>query len=570
MSSERTGAEILAEALISAGVDTMFGVPGDSGITFYDALYARRDRIRHVLARDERSAASMADSYARLCNRVGAVEASSGGGATFLVGGLGEAYAASVPILVITSDIHVRSRGTGAITEIDQMKLFSAVTKWQATVESAGDIPRLVREALEAATTGRPAPVSLVFPENVFDETANVAVQSASCTLGGQRPAADQAAAKRVAGDLAAAVHPVIVAGSGIHLSAAWQVLRAFAETYGVPVATTIHGKGSFPERHPLALGVVGGNGARDYANAYVASADWVLFVGTRANSTDTNGFASPPREGSRRIAQIDLDPARAGHNYPEATALIGDARTVLEQLLAVGGPAREDRRKKIARHVEAQRSTWEDDNLHAGVPYGIEPRAVIQTIQAKSPSGSVVVADAGTPTPYLAAFWQCPTAARSVVIPRGHGAMGFAVPAAVGAAVARSDARVLCFTTDGSFAMACGELETVSRLGLPITFIHFSNDSYGWIKMLQRLYEGERYYGVDFTHVDADVVAKGFGLAAYRVATLSELEEVISANADNRAPIFIDVVTPPETELHAPVAPWAATLAGEPGRPIY
>ena len=165
-----TGADLLVECLVRLGVSTLFGVPGDTGVSFYDALYKRTGDIRHVLARDERNAAYMADAYARLTRTAGVVEVSSGGGSTYVVGGLGEAYAASVPVLLIASDIPVASRGSGALTELDQRALFSAVTKWHGLVESAASLPRLLTEALRQATLGRPAPVVLVIPEDVLDE----------------------------------------------------------------------------------------------------------------------------------------------------------------------------------------------------------------------------------------------------------------------------------------------------------------------------------------------------------------------------------------------------------------
>src|ERR1700722_2387518 len=168
--SRLRGADLLAEALIAAGIDTLFRVPGDTGVTFYDALYTRQDRLRHVLARDERHAGAMADAYARIRNRVGVVEVSSGGGTTYVIGSLGEASAAGVPVLVVTSDIHRSSRGTGALTEIDQVALFAAVTKWHVVVNRADDIPDAVEEAVAAAVSGRPGPVVIIVPEDVLDE----------------------------------------------------------------------------------------------------------------------------------------------------------------------------------------------------------------------------------------------------------------------------------------------------------------------------------------------------------------------------------------------------------------
>lgn len=570
MSSKRNGAELLVEALIASGVEVIFGVPGDTGIAFYDALHARQAEIRHVLARDERSAASMADAFARSSNRIGVVEASSGGGATFLVGGLGEPYAASVPILALTTDIRKESRGSGAITEIDQSALFTAVTKWQHTVESASEISGLVRKAIKAATTGRPGPVSLVLPENVLDEEAEASDFHGNGRIPIERPQADWIGVQKVMEALSTAQRPAIVAGSGVHLSEAWVELAMFSEQFGVPVSTTLHGKGVFPETNSLSLGVLGANGARDYANDYLAQADWVLFVGTRANATDTNGYTSPPRQGTAYLAQVDIDPARAGHNYPSARVLIGDARTVLAQLRSVAQGPEQARTAAIVRRIADEKGAWEIAQQQFVAPRGLDPREVVLALQEVALQESLLVADAGTPTPYVAAFWQCRTAQRSVLIPRGHGAMGFAIPAAIGAALARPGTPVLSLTTDGSFAMACGELETAKRLELPITFIHFSNETYGWIKMLQRLYTGERYIGVDFTRVQADVVATGFGLLARQVTTIADLQDAVLESQGREGPSFIDIPIAAEQDLMPPVAPWRATLAGYGGRPIY
>ncbi len=570
MALPRKGAEILVDALITAGVQVIFGVPGDTGVVFYDALYARGGELRHILARDERAAAAMADAYARLTNQIGVVEASSGGGATYLVGGLGEPFAASVPILVLTTDIPRESRGSGAITEVDQSVLFAAVTKWRHTIESAAEIPAAVQEAIRTATSGRPGPVSLVLPENVLDEQAEARQIAVDSRVPRERPEADWAVVREVAQSLSVAERPAIVAGSGVHMSQAWEELARFAEQCGVPVATTIHGKGAYVETNPWSLGVVGGNGARDYANDYLAEADWVLFAGTRANATDTNGYTAPPRGGDAFIAQVDIYEERIGRNYPGARALLGDLRTVLEQLSSVASDANEEWRAELLRRVAYERNRWEAGHRRLRTAQGLDPREVVIAVQRASRQDSLVVADAGTPTPYLAAFWQCREPGRSVLIPRGHGAMGFAIPAAVGASIARPGTPVLALTTDGSFAMACGELETARRLDLPITFIHLANGSYGWIKMLQYLYMGQRYIGVDFAPVAAEVVAKGFGLPSWHVASVSDLGAALQESQRTEGPGLIDVAVATEMDLLPPVAPWQAALAGNLDRPAY
>ncbi len=569
-----SGAQILVESLHRSGVDTIFGLPGDTGVAFYDALFDAGERIRHILARDERSAAMMADAYARCSNRVGVVEASSGGGTTFVVGGLGEAYAASVPILVVTSDIHRGSRGTGALTEIDQTALFSAVTKWAATAESAAEIPNLVATALNAATTGRPGPVSLVIPEDVLDEKAAVSIPEAMSRddeLPRDRLAVPNQDLDAVIAALNDSERPAIIAGSGVHISQAWHELADLVDKAGIPVATSIHGKGSLAENSPWSLGVAGANGAREYANQYLATADVVLFVGTRANATDTNSYRSPPREGVV-VVGIDVDPGRAGNNYPDSVKLVGDARTILGQIRERAQPGSPERSQRLQSWIAAERHDWEvaDRGDHGTREDQLcYPADVIRAVHEMVPPDTLVIADPGTATPNVAAYWELTKAGRTIIVPRGHGPMGYAIPAAIGAAIARPGREVVAFTGDGSFAMSCGELETVSRLGLPVTYVQFTNGSMGWIKMLQHLYHGRRYFSVDLGPSNAATVADGFGVRATSVSTLADFVDAFKEVGDGR-PSFIDVAVPEETEVVPPVAPWQRALAGETGRPVY
>jgi acetolactate synthase-1/2/3 large subunit len=570
---EGTGAEILAESLCHAGFETIFGLSGDTGVAFYDALYHRRHRIRHVMAHDERHAAYMADAYARCTNRVGAVEVSSGGGVTYAIGGMGEPYASSVPMLIVASDIHSASRGTGALTEIDQELLFAAVTKWRTTVPTASDIPSLVADALAAATSDRPGPVCLIVPEDVLDEQGRAVVPETSIEVPRRRPAADEASVRRAADALRRAERPGIVAGSGVHLSGAWAELARLVETTGIPVATTIHGKGSFPETSPWSLGVVGANGARDYANEYLAQADVVLFIGSRANATDTNSFTSPSRD-KTIVIQNDIEAGRAGRNFPGSIGLVGDAKSTLGQLMeALPQGEATERRQHLRFWIDEQRQAWYRSASEPGVPDDgtlLAPRDVLRVIREEATSDVLLVADPGTPTPNVAAYWETERASRDVIIPRGHGPMGYAIPGAIGAALAFPGQEVVALTADGSFAMSCGELETAVRLQLPIVHVQFTNESMGWIKMLQHLYMGKRYFGVDSGSIDAVAVARGMGLDAARVRSLEEFAEVLKRGLVSRRPFFIDVPVPDQISLVPPVAPWHAALAGEDERPVY
>jgi acetolactate synthase I/II/III large subunit len=567
------GADLLADAVIAAGIDTIFGVPGDTGIIFYDALHSRSDRLRHVLARDERHAGAMADAYARVTNRVGAVEVSSGGGTTYLVGALGEASAAGVPILVLTSDIHRASRGTGALTEIDQLALFAAVTKWRTVVNCGADIPQAVQDALAAATSGRPGPVAVIVPEDVLDEPVHAVPlpTGAASVLPRHRPAAPPEVVAEAAGVLAAAQRPVIIAGSGVHTSQASRELIALAERRALPVGTTIHGKGAIADIHPLSIGVVGNNGARDYANAIAAAADAVLVVGSRANATDTNSWTAPPRQGVP-IVQIDIAPERAAHNFAGGIGLVGDARTVLTQLATQLEPVAAATRAEREQDIAARRGSW----LQAG--YGapalvdgqLLPAEVIAVLNRVLGPQTLVVADPGTPTPNVSSYWETAEPGRTVILPRGHGPMGYAIPGAIGASFARPGRPIVCVTADGSFAMACGELETAARFNLPVLFVQFTNHSLGWIKMLQHLYTDGRYFGVDPGPIDAVGVAQACGLVAERITGYDRLEELAAAFAADPAPLYLDVEVPHVIDYTPPVSSWIAALQGNAGRSTY
>jgi acetolactate synthase-1/2/3 large subunit len=571
----RTGADLLVDGLARAGVSTVFGVPGDTGVVFYDALYHRSTDIRHILARDERHAAFMADAYARTTGTVGVVEVSSGGGSTYVVGGLGESYAASVPVLVIASDIQATSRGTGALTEMDQRSLFSAVTKWQGVVESAADLSAMLAEALRQATTGRPAPVALIVPENVLDEEppaypARVDLSSDAVTTPREQPSADAAAVRRAAELLASATRPAIVAGSGVHWSRAWSELAALVDYAGIPVATTIHGKGAVSDDSAWYLGVVGGNGGSERANAYLRTADTVLFVGSRANATDTDGWTAPPRNGPK-VIQIDIDCERAGRNFPGSIELVGDASAILRALhsaIAPGDPERCNVLSSwIAEHAARPCPVVIDDVLHDL----LSAPAVIQVLhEVVSGRPHLVLADPGTPTPHVADLWRTPVPGRTVLAPRGHGPMGYAIPAAIGASLARPDATVVAVTADGSFAMSCGELETVARLGLPIIYVQLTNFSLGWIKMLQHLYTDRRYFSVDPGPTDAVLVAQASGLDGVRVHSLAQLRDAVLSAIEARRAIYIDVPVHHLIDEVPPVSSWQAALAGDAARPSY
>lgn len=568
------GAELLVRGLVASGVRHLFGVPGDTGVALYDALYDHDD-ITHVLARDERHAAAMADAYARVTRRLGAVEVSSGGGVTYVIGGLGEAFASAVPVLVVTSDIHRASRGTGALTEIDQPALLAAVTKEVIVVERAADAFAAVTTAARLARQGRPGPVGVVMPEDVLDEPCEDApIPPETVIARAPRPAARTVEA--AAAWLTAARQPVLLVGSGVHASGAYAEVAALAEAAGAGVATTIHGKGAIADDHPWSLGVTGNNGGDPVALAWLAGADVAVVIGSRANATDTDSFRSPPR--SARVVAIDVDPSRVGRNYPDALLLTADAAGALQEIIAALGPVSgiEDRSARLLRARAARSASGHRPQGPPGTLLVDDVLEVLDTATAahgaRTGAGSppVVVADPGTPTPAVASRWPVRHPGPSFVVPRGHGPMGYAIPAAVGAALAAPGRPVVALTADGSFAMSCGELETVARLRLPVIIVQFTNDSLGWIKMLQHLYHDDRFFSVDPGPIDGVAVARACGVRAERPATLEHLQVLVAEALQDRLPLYLDVQVPHLIDVVPQVPAWHRALAGDRSRPVY
>jgi len=278
-------AQVLVELLKEYRVEHIFGVPGDTTMVLYDALYAARDQITHIMARDERSAAFMADAYARLAHKPGITEAPSGGGATYVIPGVAEANGSSVPMVVFTSDVPLIDEGKGTLTAIDQQRLLQAATKWSAVVKRPQMLPDIVRRAFRAATSGRGGAVHVVLPEDVLmEEVSSPAIyaEPACRCYPSYRTQAPTTSLEGMLDALLLARRPVIVAGGGAVLSGAWDEITRLAETLHIPVATTINGKGSINEMHAWSLGVIGGNGGRPYANQLLAEADCIFYLSSR------------------------------------------------------------------------------------------------------------------------------------------------------------------------------------------------------------------------------------------------------------------------------------------------
>jgi acetolactate synthase-1/2/3 large subunit len=557
-------AEAIVRLLEAYGVEYIFGVPGDTSMPFYDALYDAPGDVKHILARDERSASFMADVYARLSFKPGVCEGPSGGGATYIVPGVAEAHASSIPLLVLTSDTPLSGDDKGVLTELDQEALFGPVTKWRTRIKKAAKTPEIIARAFRIATSGRAGAVQITLPHDVLDEDLGafeLHAQQECTAYPAYRTRPDPQAVERAATLLIEARRPVMIAGGGALISQAWNEITQLAETLTMPVGTSINGKGSIAETHQLSIGVVGGNGARPYANRVVSDADLVLFVGCKTDSVTTLNWTLPSAASGVTILHVDVDPKEIGNNYPTAGGMVGDAKLALSDLLDAvkarlqGREADEARLQSISKESELWWQSAEAKMLSDSIP--IKPQRVMKELIDALPADSVIVADAGTGTPFTSAFYESP-AGRYVVIPRGYGGLGYAIPGVVGAKLARPEATVVGLMGDGSFGMSAGELETISRLQLPVTILQFNNSCFGWIKTLQALYYDARYVSVDFSaNTDHAGIAQGFGLVGVRVDRPQALGPAIRRAIQSDKPTFIDVITESEETELPPVHKW-------------
>ena len=557
------GAEAMVRMLEAHGVRHIFGLCGDTTLPFYDALYRLDHKIDHILTRDERSAAYMADGYARVTHRPGICEGPSGGGATYILPGLVEANESSVPVLSITSDVSVSSRGHYPLTELDQEGLMRPLTKWNAVLNRSDMVPDMVRAAFRAMTTGRPGAAHLGFPidvqrDPVDPDTIWAEPRHAAYPAFPSAPPEEDAAALLEA--LLTARFPAVVCGGGIVLSGGEAEFRRFVEGLDIAVATTVSGQGSLPETHANNVGVVGSNGGVPATKDFLDTADLVFFIGCRASSVTTERWRTPSR--STRIAHLDCDPQVIAASYRTEAGMVCDARlglAALNRLLdarksppaGFGGAAAVAPAK--ARKWAAFRPLAESGDRP------IKPERTVAALRAVLDDDAIVVADPGTPCPYVSAFYELRTTGRTLFSNRAHGALGYSMSAAMGAWVGRPDRKVVSLMGDGSFGFTCGEFETVVRRKMPITFIVFSNAVFGWIKAGQRAGFGERYFSVDFERSDHAAIASAFGVKSWRVEDPDALESTLRKAVEHDGPTLVDVISQPLNEAAAPVSEWIA-----------
>ena len=524
----RTGGEHVVEALRKEGVRHVFGIPGIHNLHVYDALL-RQSQIVHVLARHEQGAAFMADGYARASGQPGVVVVTTGPGATNTITPLAESYAGSVPVLVVMSDIasHLVGRDLGALHEVpNQIDCFRSVTRWAEALTDARAIPTSLAGAFDLLRTGRPGPMALSIPHDFLAARVDAGVRGAGH---GVRPPCHVEDIAHAAGLLARASRPLIIAGGGVVAAEAARELRALAERLGAPVITSVMGRGAMDERHPLWHSVLPD---RRFTVPALSDADVVLAVGCKFGHRSMDKLGAGLSD-EQALIHLDIDPAVIGRVFKPRLAVIGDARDGLAGLAtALGaGPAA---------------SGWDRDAL-AAVRRDPGPRwtpaiaELMITLRRALPEPTIIVNDQTGLTYW--AEWRLPVyAPRTFLYPVGSATLGYAVPAAIGAKIARPEAPVIAIAGDGGFMFSVAELATAVKYRLPIVFLVVNDGRYGAIKFLQeKMFEG-RWGETELSNPDFVALARSFGARAERVEKIAALPGLLAAAFEASAPTVIEL----------------------------
>lgn len=561
-------ADAVARALEEAGVDTVFGVQGGAAMPVFDAVH-RCDALRLVDMAHEQGAAFAADGYARATGDPGVFLVTSGPGALNALTGLGSAFMDSVPVLALTGQVPRSLIGTDGFQEADPVGMSRSVTKWNRQVRDPRELEVTVQEALARTTQGRPRPTLVDLPKDLTKrdpvpqtEALPSAPSAGSADLVAREP--DGSALAEAASVLSDARRPMVLAGHGVVLSGAEDELRRFADLLGAPVATTLLGMTAFPASHELSLGMVGMHGTGP-ANACLAECDVLLVVGARLDDRATgelDGFAP-----NAELVHVDVDPTELGKNLEPSVGVEADARLALEALAdGLGDDARDrsswrDRAGKL----------WDEHPLEPGESGDgdVAPGRVLQQLGRRADEDAIVVSGVGQHQMWTALFFGFESS-HDWLTSGGLGAMGYALPAAIGARLGAPERQVIVVDGDGCFHMTANELAIAQRLGLELTVFVLNNRSLGMVRQWQDLFHEGRRAAVDLDHVPSPAaLAQAYGARGMVIDGQEELEEVVEAALEPAGgPTVVDVRIPARDDVYPMVPPGEpnhAFLAEEP-----
>jgi acetolactate synthase-1/2/3 large subunit len=529
----RIGADALMEALIRQGTDVLFSYPGGVILPIYDIL-GDYPEIRHVLVRHEQGGGHAADGYARASGRVGVCMGTSGPGATNLVTAIATAQLDSVPLVAITGNVPNALIGKDAFQEIDITGITLPMTKHNYLVRNADDIPRVVAEAFYLASHGRPGPVHIDLTKDCLQQETRVehpSLDDVIAGLPGFRPTIEghPKQLKLAAREIAQARRPLILAGHGVLIAEAWDELRAFAEKTQIPVAWTLLGIGALDEEHPLAYGYMGMHGWK-HVNRAIQAADLLIAIGMRFDDRVTGNVRTYAPYA--RIIHADIDPAEIGKNVAVEVPIVGDARHVLAGLTRLVHPAGPGERAGYHAELATWRRESEATSWHgSGAWRGglLSADFVVERIGELTDHVATYVADVGQNQMWLARYTKF-RRPHSHISSGGLGTMGFAVPAAMGAALGNPGAETWAITGDGGFQMTSQELMTLAADRIPVKIAVLDNKKLGMIRQWQEIIYGGNYHSSHLPGPDFVKLADAYGIPAFKATSTDDVDRTIRA----------------------------------------
>lgn len=546
MAEKMTGAQIIVQSLIDQGVDTIFGYPGGAVLNIYDALYARRDTLRHVTASHEQGAAHAADGYARSTGRTGVVLATSGPGATNLVTGIATAYLDSVPLVAITGNVTTDLLGRDSFQEVDIAGVTMPVTKHNYIVRHASELADTIEQAFIIANSGRPGPVLIDIPKDVTAAKADYTPRAKFCPR--ETPAPDAQALEAAAEAIRQSKRPLIYAGGGIISGNAAEELNAFSKHIHAPVSMSAMGLGAIPWDDSRCLGMIGMHGT-PVSNKASQECDLLIAVGSRFSdrvASNRQSFAL-----NAQVLHIDIDATEISKNVAADLSLRGDAKAVLRLLREALEPQNHpDWMQELLRYKALNPLPIPMDEVK------VHPYTVIKELQMLLDKDSIIVTDVGNHQMMTAQYYGF-SKPRTFLSSLGFGTMGYGLGAAIGAQAANPGKRVALITGDGSFHMNMNEMAVAVSENLPVIVLVMNNSVLGMVREWQRLFYGCRFSNTSIERkTDFVKLAEAFGAHGFRIDKKSDIRETLRQAVECGGPCIVECVTHRDDELYPIIPP--------------